>query len=72
MDRDLNAAINIKRWGLDILVGMGHTEPVLLEQNACGDTTNGERAYDFSSYVSLKQEERSTIGTEAVMSLDSQ
>jgi len=34
---------------------MGHTEPGET-QNACGDTTIGERAYDFSRYVSLKQE----------------
>ena len=65
MDRDLNAAINIKRWGLDKLVGMGHTEPGEQSPNACGDITNGEMAYDFSSYVSKKQEKRLSFGQEA-------
>jgi len=51
IDRDLNAAINIKKWGIDSL-NTGGTPGIY----ACGDTANGDVAYDTSSYVSLKQE----------------
>ena len=64
MDRDLNAAHNIRRWGLKLLVGMGHTEPGET-QNACGDTTTGVRSTDPTRYVSLKQEKFLSFGQEA-------
>lgn len=65
MDRDANAAINIRRWGLEKLVGMGHTKPGEKSPNACGDTTIGDQAYDWSRYVSLKQEQIEPLGSEA-------
>ena len=48
---------------------MGHTEPAET-QNACGDTTTGDRSFDLSRYVSLKQEKILSIGQEATCSLD--
>lgn len=51
LDRDLNAACNIKRWGIDKVNRAGTAQI-----HACGDTNDGGKAIDFSSYVSLKQE----------------
>lgn len=62
IDRDINAAVNIKHWGIDLLDRAG-----TVRINACGDTTNGEKAIDFSSYVSMKQEKFFTTGKEAVI-----
>lgn len=56
LDRDINAAINIKNWGKDEINRCG-THRI----HACGDTTNGEKAIDFSSYVSANQEKFSSI-----------
>ena len=49
LDRDINAAINIKNWC--------GTHRIY----ACGDTADGEKAIDFSSYVSMNQEKFSSI-----------
>jgi putative transposase len=50
MDRDLNAAINIRNWGLSkYTAGTAGIQ-------ACGDTTIGDISLDTSRYVSLKQE----------------
>ena len=51
MDRDANAAINIKKWGIDKINRCG-THQIY----ACGDTNVGDQAYDWSRYVSEKQE----------------
>ena len=56
LDRDINAAINIKNWGRDEINRCG-THRIY----ACGDTTDGEKAIDFSSYVSMNQEKFSSI-----------
>lgn len=60
LDRDLNAAINIKAIGIDKLNRTG-----TVRIYACGDTNDGEKAIDFSSYVSMKQEKFFTDGKEA-------
>jgi putative transposase len=66
IDRDLNAAINIKQ----ITFGTK-------ENYACGDTNVGDLAYDESRYVSLKQEKIETdiacdiFGLDAANSLES-
>lgn len=62
LDRDINAAINIKIWGRDEINRCG-THQIY----ACGDTTNGEKAIDFSSYVSEKQEKFQATGLEAAI-----
>ncbi|MFA5491061.1 MAG: RNA-guided endonuclease TnpB family protein, partial [Candidimonas sp.] len=41
MDRDANAALNIRNWGLEYLVGQGMPEPAEKSANACGDTFAG-------------------------------
>jgi putative transposase len=51
MDRDYNAAINIRRYAIEETNRCG-THRI----HACGDTSNGDEAYDSSSYVSTKQE----------------
>ena len=51
MNRDLNAAINIKRWGLLELNRYG-----IYRINACGDNVEVGKTIDFSSHVSTKQE----------------
>lgn len=51
MDRDHNAAINIKKWGIELINRAG-----TVRIYACGDTNDGDQAYDWSSYVSMKQE----------------
>jgi putative transposase len=43
IDRDINAAINIKRWGIDKINRCG-THQIY----ACGDTNDGEKAMAFS------------------------
>ncbi len=50
-NRDYNAALNIKSFGLEILNKSG-TDLI----HACRDTSSEELAYDNSSYVSVKQE----------------
>lgn len=50
MDRDVNAAINIKNWGKLELNRWG-THQIY----ACGETNDGEELVS-SSYVSMKQE----------------
>ena len=60
IDRDLNASINIKRWGIIELNRLG-----INQIYACGDTSDGDSLE--SSYVSMNQEKFCTIGTEAVI-----
>ena len=60
INRDLNAAINIKRWGIDQLNRCG-THQI----HACEDTNGEDISSDMSSYVSLKQEKFFTSGKEA-------
>jgi putative transposase len=62
-DRDINAANNIKTFGIDELNRLGTSRIY-----ACGDTANGDRAYGQSSYVSLKHENL-VIGPETHKSL---
>lgn len=62
LDRDINAAINIKWWGINQINRCG-TRRIY----ACGDTSNEEKAIDFSSYVSSKQEKRLSLGQEAAI-----
>jgi putative transposase len=62
IDRDLNAARNIKAFGLVKLAEQGIIK--ILETNtagmagikACGDTSNEGRVVNWSNYASLKQE----------------
>ena len=50
VDRDLNAAFNIVRWGVEKYTsGTGGI-------NACGDTSSGDILSGMSRYVSMKQE----------------
>lgn len=56
IDRDINAAINIKRWGIDEINRAG-----TVRIHACGDITDGETSSDVSSYVLMKQEKFYTI-----------
>jgi putative transposase len=65
IDRDYNAALNIKRWGIDEL---NRTGTVLIY--ARGDTTDRDNSNELSSYVSLKQEKFESSGPEAKCSLD--
>jgi len=51
MDRDHNAAINIRRYAIEETNRCG-THQI----HACGDTSSGDDSYGSSSYVSLKQE----------------
>ena len=51
IDRDHNAAINIRRWAIEETNRCG-THRIY----ACGDTSSGDEAYDSSSHMSLKQE----------------
>ena len=62
-DRDINAAINIRSFGLDELNRLGTSRIY-----ACGETTDGEPTKIGSSYVSMKQENL-VIGPEAAESL---
>jgi putative transposase len=39
MDRDANAAMNIRNWGYSYLVGQGMPEPTEQSVNACGEAT---------------------------------
>ena len=50
VDRDLNAALNIVRWGIE-----EYTRGTR-EINACGDPSTGDILSGMSRYVSLKQE----------------
>jgi len=56
IDRDFNAALNIKAFGIEILNRAG-----IARINACGETTNGDLTYIKSSYVSIKQEARTAL-----------
>jgi len=63
MDRDLNAALNLRRLGLAALgledVGQAMPElagEIRLPADACGDASAGEAASAASRYVSRKQE----------------
>ena len=58
-DRDYNAAVNI------LNIGMAGTATT----NACGDTTNSFRAYDWNEYVSMKQEAVSPTDQSALHSV---
>ena len=58
MDRDHNAAINIRRWTIEETNRCG-THQIY----ACEDTSSGDEARDSSSYVSLKQEKFSVNRT---------
>jgi len=56
MDRDLNASINIKNWGINEINTAGTAEIY-----ACGDISDGDiledsslDSYNISSHVSLK------------------
>ena len=51
MNRDLNAAMNIKNWGIEKIIGQGSVQIY-----ACGDTSDGDSEQSESSYVSLNQE----------------
>lgn len=52
IDRDVNAAINIKKWGIEKLNRAG-----TVRIHACGDTNDGgDLSTNSSSYVSVKQE----------------
>ena len=53
-DRDINAAVNIRSFGLNRL----GTSRIY----ACREPANGDMAYDISSYGSLKQE-KSSVGS---------
>ena len=55
IDRDINAAINIKQWGRNEINRCG-THQIY----ACGDTTDGVKAIAFTSHVSAKQEKFSS------------
>lgn len=59
-DRDINAAINIKMFGLKEINRLGTSRIY-----ACGETNDGGVAIDASSYVSLKQE-NCVIGHKAI------
>lgn len=67
LDRDLNAAINIKKWGIDEINRAGTARIY-----ACGDTSIGDQVRNWSRYVSEKQENFLAIGKEAATSLESQ
>lgn len=67
IDRDVNAAINIRRWGLEQLNRAG-----TVRIHACGDTSIGDQVRNWSRYVSEKQENFLAIGKEAAISLESQ
>ena len=60
IDRDINAAINIKTWGRDEFNRCG-THQIY----ACGDTADG--ANSIASHVSMKQEKFHTSGMEAAI-----
>lgn len=49
IDRDLNAAFNIHRWGLEKIIGQG-----TVRIYACGDTADGDISPDMSSHVSFE------------------
>ena len=51
MSRDLNAAMNIRNWGIERIIGQGSVQIY-----ACGDTSSGDSGAPESSYVSLNQE----------------
>jgi len=57
LNRDINAAINIKRWGMDEINRAG-----TVRIYACGDTSHGDQ---LVSDVSSKQEKFHTFGMEA-------
>ncbi|MFW5879867.1 MAG: RNA-guided endonuclease InsQ/TnpB family protein [bacterium] len=61
-NRDINAAINIKNWGIDEINRCG-THRIY----ACGDTNDGGQLYDWSNYVSVKQEKFFSFGEEAAI-----
>lgn len=63
-DRDINAAMNIRLFGLTEINRLGTSRI-----HACGETNDGELTKISSSYVSLKQENL-VIGPEAADSLD--
>lgn len=58
-DRDINAAVNIRSFGLNRL----GTSRIY----ACREPANGDMAYDISSYGSLKQEKSSVGSTSLVL-----
>lgn len=51
-DRDLNAALNIRDWGLSKYLSTVGTTGT----HACGDTTIGVDSNESTRYVSLNQE----------------
>ncbi len=61
LDRDYNAALNIKALGLSKIFATNTAGTAGIY--ACGDTSNGEDGMSSSSYVSLKQEATSSLGT---------
>jgi transposase len=58
IDRDFNASLNIKRLVIELINRMGTIQISYDKNNACGDTYVGESLTSDSSYVSLKQENR--------------
>jgi len=62
MDRDVNAAINIKSWGIDLINRCG-THRI----HACQDTSGRDQAIVWSSHASLKQEKILVIDEEATI-----
>ena len=68
MDRDMNAAINIRREAINQTNRAG-----TVRIQARGDTSGGEVARDTSSHVSMNREKfRVNMDSEAVCSLDAQ
>jgi putative transposase len=65
-DRDVNAAVNIKNWGI-VEINRCGTHRI----HACGDTNNGGSVRTDPSYVSLKQEKFFSFGEEATTPLGS-
>jgi len=53
IDRDYNAALNIKAFGIKILEA---NTAGIAEIYACGDTSIGDQVANWSRFVSLKQE----------------
>lgn len=61
LDRDANAALNIRRWGEEILQNTAGTAEIY----ASGDTSTGDESSDLSRYVSLNEEKYSNDIREA-------
>ncbi len=58
MDRDHNAAINLRMVAVNTFRSRGHwrTAPPRSGENACGETADGGSSHESPSHVSLKQE----------------